>query len=187
MVVDNGQLSNIMTVTMPSTRTVMLGSIIDMEETVFPITEDVNITWTSSNEDVAVILNDDGLLLGQNTGTATITLSAGGKTAKCVVTVVQGAESFDIEEDIYVATTKTFQVNPYNIYPNNATLELNWKTDNSVYATVSSTGLVTGKAVGETTLTVTDAISGLIRTATIHICYPVKTVSLTLKDTTVYA
>jgi len=187
VVVDNGQLSNIMTVTMPSTRTVMLGSIIDMEETVFPITEDVNITWTSSNEDVAVIINDDGLLLGQNTGTATITLSAGGKTAKCVVTVVQGAESFNIEDDVYVATTKTFQVNPYNIYPNNATLELNWKTDNSVYATVSSTGLVTGKAVGETTLTVTDAISGLIRTATIHICYPVKTVSLTLKDTTVYA
>ena len=186
VLLDNGELSDDMVVTLPTTRTVMAGTVSKMGENIFPITEELTIVWSSSNTNVADI-SENGLLTAYKAGTTTVTLSAGGKTAQCTVTVVQGAESFEITEDIYVETTKTIQVTPFNIIPADATLELNWAVGNTLNATVSSTGLITGKAVGETTLTVTDAISGLTRTATIHICYPVQTVMLTIDETSIYA
>ncbi len=186
VVLDNGELSDAITVTLPTSKIVMAGSACRMEETVFPVTEEITLVWTSSEKDVADV-SKDGILTAYKAGTTTITLSAGGKTAQCVVTVVQGAKNFDIEQDIYVATTKTYQATPTNITPGDSTTDFQWTTGNTVYATVSSTGLVTGKAVGETTLTVTDTISGLTRTATIHICYPVQTVILTIDKTSIYA
>lgn len=186
VLLDDDSINSFVTVTLPETKTVMAGSACSMGETIFPIMDNMIVSWTTSAPDVAEI-SPDGFLTAWKAGTTTITLSAGGKTAQCLVTVVQGAESFDIEDDIYVATTKAIQVSLFNIIPSDATVNLTWATDNTVYATVSQSGLVTGKAVGETMLTVTDAISGLTRMATIHICYPVKTISLNLADTSVYA
>ena len=47
---------------------------------------DKTVTWTSSNEDVATV-DEDGVVTAVAAGTATITVTAGGKTATCAVTV----------------------------------------------------------------------------------------------------
>ena len=182
---DNAELSNIITVSLPESRTVMAGSISGMGENVFPIIGDITIGWTSSDSNVAGI-SENGLLIAYRAGTTTITLNAGGKSAQCLVTVLQGVENFDIDQDIYVATTDTTQVSLLNIEPSDAIIELNWATGNTIYATVTDAGMITGKAIGETTLTVVDAISGLTRTSIIHICYPVKSINLKLEKASVF-
>ncbi len=47
---------------------------------------DKDVTWTSSNSDVAKV-NSNGKVTGVASGTATITAAAGGKSASCTVTV----------------------------------------------------------------------------------------------------
>lgn len=48
--------------------------------------ENAEVTWTSSDENVATVSND-GVVTGKGVGTATITAEAGGKSATCEVTV----------------------------------------------------------------------------------------------------
>ena len=185
VLLDNTPLSGILTVSMPSARTAMAGTTSGMGETIFPRIPEVNITWTSSNNTVASV-DADGRLTAHRPGTATITLNAGGKTVRCTVTVVVGAESFELEPDYYVLAKKTLQAGLIGLSPADAVTELTWSTGDTVYATVSAAGLITGKAVGETMLTVTDAVSGLTRTAAIHICYPVSAVTLTPSAETIF-
>ena len=49
------------------------------------------VTWKSSNSDIAEV-NGKGKVTGKNTGKATITAKANGKTAKCTVTVTNTAD-----------------------------------------------------------------------------------------------
>jgi hypothetical protein len=49
---------------------------------------DQKITWSSSDASVVAVSN--GMIKGLKAGTATITVTAGGKTATCAVTVVKG-------------------------------------------------------------------------------------------------
>ena len=51
------------------------------------------VTWTTSNEKVATVANGDVIAVGK--GTATITATAGGKTAACKVTVKEPAHVHD--------------------------------------------------------------------------------------------
>ncbi len=166
-------------ITLPSTKTVMVGSITGMDETIFPLFSDTPITWSSSDSTI-VNVSENGVLTVLDTGTATITLSVGTTITKCVITAIRAVESFDLIPDIYVIAKKNIKVNINNIMPIDATLQLNWATGDNVYATIDQNGNITGRAVGITSLTVTDNISGLSRTSTIHICYPVSEIDLSL-------
>ena len=71
----------------PATATVAVAAAETITATVTP-SSFTNVTWTSSNESVATV-SAAGVVTGVSAGTATITATAGGKTATCAVTVTE--------------------------------------------------------------------------------------------------
>lgn len=174
------------TITIPENVIVGIDKQAYLESSVSPWMEEVEQKWTSLNPDV-VTISADGTLTGVNAGTADVTLSYGGVQAVCHVTVVQYAENFSLTELWLVAKTGMDASSLVtDIEPADSVVQFVWSTENSIYATVDDNGYVTAGAVGETTLTVTDELSGLSRTVAVHSCYPVTAIDLTLSENTVY-
>ena len=139
-------------------------------------TEDISITWTSSNESV-VSVSSDGMMHAVGVGQATIKAVAGDLIAECQVDVVPiKVESFLIK-GIY-ATDVYFMGRSYQatveVYPENATdRTVVWSCNKPELATVSESGLVNCLAEGEATITAT--IGNISRSIKIQI----KTIQLT--------
>ena len=70
----------------------MEGETVELTATVKPdtATEDKTVTWTSSDEKVATV--KDGIVTAVSEGKATITATAGTKSASCEITVTKKAE-----------------------------------------------------------------------------------------------
>lgn len=121
-----------------------------------------NVTWTSSNTAIATV-DANGLVKAVAAGTATITATTadGGKKATSVVTVT--ASTVAVTSVSISPTTLSLGINgtgqlASTIVPSNATNKnVTWTSSNSAVATVSATGLVTGKAAGTATITATTA------------------------------
>jgi len=81
--------------------------------TVYPKTlKDAEITWTSSNKDVAIV-DEEGKVTGINKGTAVITaMASNGKKTTCVAKVLMSQESD--EPLIIPANSKRFTYDKYN-------------------------------------------------------------------------
>ena len=120
-----------------------------------------NVTWTSSNEEIATV--DGGVVTAKKAGTAIITVTTedGAKTANCTVTVENRTiENVNVEE---VTLNKT-QINIEEgktetliatIEPTNATNKnVIWTSSNEEIATVDG-GVVTAKKAGTAIITVT--------------------------------
>jgi uncharacterized protein YjdB len=119
-----------------------------------------NVTWSSSNEAVATVI--DGFVTGESAGTAIITVRtvSGGFTDSCTVTVTSGAgttvpvtgvtldkKSISLGIDNTDALTAT-------VLPENASNKnVIWTSSNNDVATVSN-GLVKGVSSGTATITV---------------------------------
>lgn len=74
--------------------TIVVGSITQLTATISPATAtDQRVTWTSGNSAVATV-DDNGLVKGISQGTATITATAGSKSAKCTITVTEKSVDF---------------------------------------------------------------------------------------------
>ena len=133
------------------------------------------VTWSSSNTTVATI-NASGLALGQSQGSSMI--SALFNTADGPVT---GAASLGV-----IVTLKSLTITPVNpsiangtslqltatgIFSDgstqNLTASVSWTSLSNAIATVSSSGLVKGTAVGNTTITATQA--GVSATTTVTV------------------
>lgn len=118
--------------------------------------EDKTVTWTSSNNVVAIVR--DGVVTAVSEGSATITAKAGDKTASCAVTVkhkVVEVESVTLNMDkalIYAGETVTLTatVNPSNADEKTVT----WASSDESVATVKD-GVVTGVAYGKAVITAT--------------------------------
>ena len=173
-------------ITLPETVTVGVGKQAHLESSISPLVEGLEQEWTSSNPDV-VTVSMDGTLTGVSAGTSDVTLSYGGVQAVSHVTVVQYADSFSLPDLWLVAKTGLNASSLItDIEPADSVVQFAWSTENSIYATVDANGYVTAGAVGETTLTVTDELSGLSRTVAVHSCYPVTVIDLSLSENTVY-
>jgi uncharacterized protein YjdB len=121
------------------------------------------VTWSSSNTAIATV-SQSGVVTGKANGTATITVTAadttnGTITDSCPVTVnsinvaVTSVSLNKSSTAILVNNTDTLTA---TVEPSNATnKKVTWQSSNTSIATVSTTGVVTGKAVGQTTITVT--------------------------------
>lgn len=113
------------------------------------------VTYTSSNTKVATV-NSSGKVTAVGGGTATITAKAGGKTATCKVTVnvpqTSIAASGGSSKSVAIGSTVTLKIAKV---PSDATdsYTTTWSSANTSIATVSSKGVVTGVALGETTIT----------------------------------
>ena len=139
-----------------------------------------NVTWKSSNEDVATV-GTDGTVTANAVGTAdiTVTTADGGKTATCTVTVkpatvaVTGIsldhQSLTLEEGARETLTAT-------VTPDTATDKtVTWTSSDSTVAKVEN-GVVTAIKASETPVTIT-ATAGE-KTATCEVTVTAKTVAV---------
>jgi uncharacterized protein YjdB len=116
------------------------------------------VTWISSDEDVAVVSNT-GLVTAKQLGTATITVTTNdeGKTAQAHVTVSDvrtAAISLD-KSSVRLRSGETVSVTA-SVLPEDAKDRmLSWSIADNGVATVDQEGIVTAVSNGSTTLTVT--------------------------------
>src|SRR5690349_11254600 len=146
-----------------------------------------SITWSSDNGSVASV-SGAGLVTGMATGGATITATSEGKSATALITVTDvpvasvalspstGALRTGGTQQLS-ATTKDSAGNAL------AGRVVTWGSSNTGVATVSTSGLVTGKAVGTATITATS--EGKSATAAITVtAVPVASVALSPSSAT---
>lgn len=132
-----------------------------------------NVTWSSSNSEVATV--DNGVVTAVSAGTAIITVTTedGAKTATCKVTVnapqtvpVTGVTLDKTSLDLKTGdnTTLTATVNPESATNKDVT----WISDKPEIAAVEG-GTVTAKAEGTATITVTTIDGGKIATCKVTV------------------
>lgn len=140
----------------------------------------VKVTWSSSNQDVAFVTNDSaagadgsvggegtrgGMVVARSAGTATITASAGGKTATCQVTVSGGGgggsstlQSVSIDPASVTLSLNEEKSLSLVMVPADAEVSIFWQSSDSSIAKVQMTSKTTAKvqgvAAGQATLTV---------------------------------
>ena len=138
-------------------------------------TNQKKVTWQSSDSSVVSVSNT-GLITGVSEGTAIITatcLGANGenisnsltiKVSRVAVTgVTLNATTKDVSVGKEVALTAT-------VAPNNASnKEVTWSTADSSIANVSTTGVVTAKKIGLTTVTATTLDGGYTASCAINV------------------
>lgn len=150
-----------------------------------------NVSWTSSNSDVASVT--DGVVTGLKPGNTRITVKTedGGLTSSCQITVqsstvrVQSVSLNSTSATMDVGGTMTLTA---KVLPEDATNKrVSWETGNSSVATVGNNGLVTAVGAGSTNITVTTDDGGYTATCAITVNEPiihVQSVSLRSETTT---
>ncbi len=115
------------------------------------ITEEDAVTWTSSNEAVAVVEN--GLVKAVAKGEADITVTCKEASAVCHIYVTEKEEATNILLDINqikIAVNETKKLTA-TVYPEQLSGEkVIWETEDESIAVVDENGTVTGKAAGKT-------------------------------------
>ncbi|MDB4870326.1 MAG: hypothetical protein JWL97_1330 [Gemmatimonadales bacterium] len=134
------------------------------------------VTWSTSNATVATV-NSSGTVSGVAAGSATISATASGKTGTAnitvtalppvVTTVTVAPPTASIAVGATVALTATVKDAQGNVMTGQS---VTWSTSNPSYATVNSSGLVTGVSAGPATITATS--SGKSGTASITVTSP---------------
>lgn len=141
----------------PASLTLEVGQSETLTATVSPgNADDKTVIWRSSDTDVATV--EDGVVTAIAEGTATITASAGGKTASCEVTVPHvfvhvGSITLDkTETTIEAGATETLTA---KVLPDNADNPIvAWSSSKEAVAVVEE-GVVTAVSEGTATITAT--------------------------------
>ena len=121
------------------------------------------MTWTSSNPEIATV-SDQGEVVALQEGTCTVTVSAGGKSAECVVTVSRNV--IPVKEVILSETSLTLKEGESytltaTVTPADATERtVTWKSGNPDVATVSDEGKI--EAVHTGTCIITASAGGKV-------------------------
>ena len=139
----------------PTATDINIGETKQLNYSVKPYNATSTVTWKSDNSSIATV-SSSGLVKGIAEGKTTIRATTdNGKTASCEVTVKKvEAKSISLPstKTVYIGETVTLT---YTMTPSNATNSVTWKSADTDIATVSSSGVVTGKKEGSTNITVT--------------------------------
>ncbi len=139
-------------VTLPKTAKVDVKGTVALKATLKPAKATVDsktLKWSTSDKKVATVKN--GVVTGKKAGVATITVKAGKKSAKCVVTVTKkGVKATLQKTKATVKVKKTYQIK----LKGKGDSIVDCKTSNKKVATVSKKGKITGKKKGTATITV---------------------------------
>ena len=116
------------------------------------------VNWASSDESVATV-NNNGLVTAVGGGNAAIiamTTDGTNLFASCLVSVSIQATSINLNTNFLTLNVNESSQLTATVYPSNATNKnVTWKSSNTSVAIVSSSGLVTAKALGTATITAT--------------------------------
>ena len=158
------------------------GSTLELKASVKPENaSSKNVAWSTDKEDIATV-DQNGLVTAIKAGEVTITATAGGKTATCVITITDIEVTKVILNEIEIKNIKvgeTFQLTA-SVEPENATYKnVIWSSDNEDVATVDEDGIVTAIAPGTAIITAT---SGKV-SASCSVTVPVEVASVTLDKT----
>ena len=141
---------------------------------------DKSVIWSSSNTSVATV-SSSGVVTAKAGGTAKITVitNDGGFTATCNVTVSVPVSGVILDKTSLSMAVGDTQQLAASVLPANASDQsVAWSSSNTSVATVSSSGVVTAKAVGSATITVTTNDGGKTAACNVTVVIPVTGVSL---------
>lgn len=121
-------------------------------------TESKDITWTSSNKEIASV-DANGVITALSEGTAIITANCNGKEAECEVIVSKleiPLESITIGDDISLKLGEGYKLN-ITYKPETTTDEKNvvWTTSDNNIVSVDSNGILKANSVGTAVITAT--------------------------------
>ena len=131
------------------------GATLSLTATVSPENSTDEVTWKSSNTNVATV-DETGKVVAVADGSATITATAGSKSATCSVSVKTPVTNITLDKEDFAITAGESVKIGAAITPEDATnTKLTFSSSNTSVATVSSDGTVKALTPGETTITVT--------------------------------
>lgn len=112
------------------------------------------VVWTSDKPEVASV-DDKGRIKGLKKGSALITAAAGGKSARCTVTVTDSqADNISLDETSLELNTTDRKRLVATVSPAGSATA-SWTTSNKEVAVVSSDGIVKATGAGTATITAT--------------------------------
>lgn len=115
---------------------------------------DYPVTWKSENPNIAKV-DKDGVVTTVMGGTTNIVVSAGGKTAKCKVTVKAPLYKLEIippSGELYVGESMKLAVRYIPLYTSDPVENMTWSSSDESVVTVRD-GLIIGKKTGNATIT----------------------------------
>lgn len=116
-------------------------------------------TYSSMNTSVAEV-DKTGRVTAKKSGTAVISITAGGFTKQCTVTVTNPLVSFSLNKTVTTISAGSSETLIITTTPTNPdAYTINWTSDNTGVATVDSNGKVVGVSGG--TAIITAAINGI--------------------------
>ena len=138
-------------------------------------TTDQTVTWTSSDEAVATVVNGVVTPIGEGTCTVTATSNADNSVkAVCNVSVVAStvaveSVSLPATQDVYFGKTATLTA---TVTPDDATNKaVSWKSSDAETVSVDANGVVTGNKIGSATITVTTEDGGKTATCVVTVSH----------------
>ena len=133
---------------------VLIGESETLTATVLPADADVDVTWTSSNPDVATVDNN-GVVKGIASGSAVIMAIAGNRTDDCMVTVVgMPVTSVTLDQQSIEIDEGEIRTLRATVLPENAdNKSVTWSSSDEKIATVNGAGAVQGVRPGTATIT----------------------------------
>lgn len=158
-----------------------VGEKLSITPVLFPAQSNPSIIWSSSAPEVAAVEN--GVVSALSAGQTTITAVCGSKSASVTITVYAYVEDFSLsQEDIWMVSKDVIQLDVEKIIPVGSKYNFSLLNSNSSAITISASAdrtamNITGKSIGETTLSVTETLSGIVRECKIHVCYPVTAIA----------
>ncbi len=126
-------------------------------------TQDVNIDWTSSDENI-ISVNNSGIITAKSIGEAILTAIAKDNSGNNLITTTLTIKVIPLEEtlvinnvieDIIVNNKHTYTTTYTNELGQVETLPITWSSSNNAIASISNNGEVTTLTIGETTINAT--------------------------------
>ena len=144
------------------------------------------LLWSSANTSVATV-DQNGKVTAVSAGIARITAktSNGRYSASCIVYVEDLVSSISFDKSELVIYNGTSEKITATVLPFTSNQSLEWSSDNTSVAEVSSSGVVTGISIGTATITATAKDgSGISQTCRVEVRPKVCITDITLNKTT---
>ncbi len=137
-----------------SEMTLGVGQMYTLQSTLTPSNSATYQQWTSSDKSIAVV-NDKGRVTGKKVGTAIITVkTTNNHTATCTVTVKKAPTSVALNKTSTTLAVVQKETLTATLTPTNSATYCTWTSSDDTIATVTSSGVVTGKKAGTVTINV---------------------------------